>query len=159
MRHIGRTSHNQSRLRVSARFLVVWLLSGLVSWGILPWLMWVNVELLLLLHPFVASILVAWWRQPPAARDPEWRAMGKGAGAAILVMWCNLAVLGVAMSIMPQPEPGRLSGVVAILAPLLLGSLLALAVGAIGGVFGALLAHNLRRDRGRSEPAAPTGAA
>jgi hypothetical protein len=159
MRHIGRTIHRQGRLRGAACFLVVWLLSGLVIWGILPWLMWVTVELLLLVHPFLASILMAWWRQGAGARDPEWRAMGKGAGAAVLVMWCNLAVIGVATSILPQPEPGRLSGAVAILAPLFLGSLLALVVGAIGGVFGALLAYNLRRGHRRSEPAVPSRAA
>ena len=156
MQHSRRTIHTHRRLRAGARFLAVWLLSGLVIWGILPWLMWVNGELLLLLHPFLASILMAWWQQPPAARDPEWRAIGKGAGAAVLVMWCNLAAIGVAMSIMPWPEPGRLRGAMVILGPLFLGSLLALIVGGIGGVFGALLGYNLRRLRRQSEPAAST---
>jgi len=158
MRRVERTIQTHPWLRVSARFLAVWLSSGLIAWGILPWLMWVNIELLLLVHVFLASILMAWWRQPPAARDPEWRAMGNGAGAAVMVMCCNLAVLGVAMSITPRLEPGRLSGAAAILGPLFLGSLLALITGGIGGCFGAVLAYNLRRGR-RSGPAAPPGAA
>jgi hypothetical protein len=55
MLHTERRIDSHSWLRVAARFLVVWLLSGLVIWGVIPWLMWVTVELLLLLHPFLAS--------------------------------------------------------------------------------------------------------
>ena len=104
MRRIQRMSQAHPWLRISARFLIVWLASGALTWGVLAWLVRVDVELLLLLHSFLASILMAWWRQPPAAHDPEWSAMGKGAGAAVLVMWCNLAVIGVAMSIVPRLE-------------------------------------------------------
>ena len=44
----------------------------------------------------------------------------------------------------------------AILAPLFLGSLLALIIGGIGGVFGAVLAYNLRRGHRYSGPTAPS---
>jgi hypothetical protein len=153
MRHIEHTISSHRWLRARARFLVVWLASALIAWGILPWLMWVTGELLLLAHLFAAGVLMGWLRQPPEARNPEWRAMGKGAQAAVLVMWCNLAVFGVYMLINPPAEPGRLSGAVAILGPLFLGSLLALIVGWVGGMFGALLAYNLRRGRRRGSTA------
>jgi hypothetical protein len=80
--------------------------------------------------------------------------MGAGASAAVLAMWCNLAIIGVYTLISPAPEPGRLSGAVVIRGPLVLGSLLALIVGGIGGCFGAVLAYNLRRGRQRG-PTAP----
>jgi hypothetical protein len=131
---------------------VVWLAGGLVAWGILRWFVQAGIELFALVHAFAASMLMAAWRQSPAARDPEWRAMGEGAAAAVLVIWCNVAV--VSLYILARPEsfqPGRLTGPMAWLAPLFLGSVIALIVGAVGGCFGALLAYNLRRGRRRGE--------
>ena len=141
-------------LRFGVRFLVVWLASGLVAWLILQFFAQAELDLHLLAHAFLASILIGAWRQPPTARDPEWRAIGKGAVAAVLVIWCDIASISIYILARPESfQPGRLSGAVALLAPLFLGSLLALIVGAAGGCFGVLLAYNLRRSRRRGEQA------
>src|SRR5689334_157873 len=112
-------------LRGGARFLGVWLAGGLVAWGILPRFVQAEIELFMLLHAFVSSMLMAAWRQPSAARDPEWRAMGKGMAAAVLVICCNIAIISLYVLVWPESfQPGRLRGPLALLAPLFLGSLL-----------------------------------
>ena len=147
-------------LRGGIYFLVAWLAGGLVAWGILGWFAQANTELFelfTLVHLLVSSMLMAAWRQPPTARDPEWRAMGEGMAAAVLVIWCNVAVISLYVLVRPGSfQPGRLTGPLAWLAPLFLGSVIAVIVGAVGGCFGALLAYNLRRGHRRSEQTGPS---
>lgn len=144
------TAQRQPLVTAGTRFLVVWLMSALLTGIVVRALAWSGVvisegvELILLMQPALVSLLMAWWRWSPAdAPDDILIAIGTGIGTAVLSVWVNIAVIATYHALVPPPDALPLS-VWGVLGPLVVFSILALITGFVGAGIGALLAKYLR---------------